>query len=83
MCNILLGLTVGLILGVTGGLAGQLYAQSEQPWNPYAPGSFNSSTNLYNAQLDADTDNYLNSLRSTAPVAVPPMYSVPRGIPCR
>lgn len=83
MRNILLGLIVGFILGAAGGFVGQLYAQSDQPWNPYAPGSFNSSTNLYHAQLDADTDNYLNSLRSPAPVALPPMYSVPRGTPCR
>jgi hypothetical protein len=57
---------VGGVIGATVALSG---AQSpSQPWNPYAPGSFNSSTNLSNSLLDTDTDTYLNSLKQSQPV---------------
>jgi len=63
MRNFVLGGCFGFILGALCASWGWSQAQTDQPWNPYAPGSFNSSTNLYNSQISADTDNYLNSLK--------------------
>lgn len=64
MRNFLLGCCCGLFVGVIGATVALSGAQSgDQPWNPYAPGSFNSSTNLYMNQLDANTDAYLNQLK--------------------
>ena len=63
MRNFMLGTCFGLFIGGIVATYGWSIAQTSQPWNPYAPGSFNSSTNLYNSQLDANTDNYLNSLK--------------------
>ena len=59
-CGCVVGLAIGLVVGAIGFSSAQM---DQQPWNPYAPGSFNSSTNLYNSQIDQDTDNYLNSLK--------------------
>jgi len=70
-----LGFVFGFILGAIAFAVGGVLAQS-QPWNPYAPGSFNSSTNLQQAIISADTDAYLNSM---------PRYSSPNlslGNPC-
>ena len=63
MRNFLLGTCFGLFIGGIVATYGWSIAQTSQPWNPYAPGSFNSSTNLYNSQLDANTDNYLHGLK--------------------
>ena len=66
----ILGCCVGFLFGgmvATVALSGAQVGINDQPWNPYAPGSFNSSTNLYNSQLDADTDSYLNSLKQSHP----------------
>ena len=65
MRNFFLG-CCGLLVGVTAAtvsLSGAQSSMDAQPWNPYAPGSFNSSTNLYMNQLDNSTDAYLNGLR--------------------
>ena len=62
MRTFMLGCCVGLILGVIGATVALSPAQSpSQPWNPYAPGSWNSSTNLYQGMITQDADNYLNS----------------------
>ena len=63
MRNFMLGTCFGLFIGGIVATYGWSIAQTSQPWNPYAPGSFNSSTNLYESQISQDTDNYLNGLK--------------------
>jgi|CXWL01.1.fsa_nt_gi hypothetical protein len=59
MRNFLLGCCCGLFVGAIVATVALAPAQSSQPGNPYAPGSFGSESRIYQEMLDRDTDSLL------------------------